>query len=453
MSSNNQHTPTPSHLHEQHNLNHDYENFEYPSYELDDDGLDYATDYVSNYVPNPKFQQTHIDNLNQDSPSSSHNSFAVAAYHAQEAAHKRKKAGIVMAIFAVLLLAIIIASAIFAFYAHQQMKAHNEVNEKIEQTIAALARTDKAIVDMDKLLNKPVDSASLNDMKQHISQVDKTNAALLDAEKLKSGLGPESVALSEEQQRVVNALNDSIAGRKDMVKLGSEILQQDIVFSDIRAHLSNTYGKIVEADAKVREALGKAKEYAQQQKAQADAQLKAAQNSRKKSEEHADTTLSAQSIVDLDIQALEALKLAKSELETAKSLLPELDTTAVLSYIEAKTKAVTLLQELDTAIAENKVKDADAKVKSYNDADAEVKPFAEALPSSPEAVFEALYQQRVAHIHNAYFAARNKVAAADGIIRQYQGVKTKNLGFDSSDVSTPSVAPSVTQAVQAQTKR
>lgn len=452
MSSNNQHTPFPHNSHEQDVSTHDYENFEYPSYELDDDDLDYATDYVSNYVPNPKFQQTHTDNLNGGRGYAPQVSSAAAAFQTQEAAAKRKKATRIMLVFASLLGLILVASLALAFYAHQQMKHQNALNEKIDQTIALLAKTDKTIVDIDRLLNNPVDPASLNDIKQNISQVEKMNALLSDAEKLRAELSSDTDKLSENQQSVVNALNDSIAGRKDMLKLGGSILEQDIVFSEVRTHLTASYSKIIEADSKVRDALTKAKEYAEQQKAQADAQLKAAQSS-KKSQEQTEPTVTAQSVVELDNQALAALETAKTEAEAAKTLVSELDISAILAYIDAKTKAVTLLQELDSAIADNKVKDADAKVKSYNEADAEVKPFAEALPSSPEAVLEKFYQQRTSQDHKDYFAARNKVAAADGIIRQYQGIKTKDLGFDVTPAVTPTVTPSSTQAVQAQQKR
>lgn len=438
-----------------------YDNFEYPSYDLDDDSS-YPSEYVSNYVPNPELRrQAGLDEMpsssqdysantaygvttsaqgapvNEDA-SPSHTSAAymppskspaVAAYQSQQSAKKRKKASVAIIIFSLLLLALIAAGSFFAYRAHQHMQFSNAASDEISQAISALAKTDAYFVEVDEYLSGSINPEGLNVPRKALEDKDRVKKDLDSAKQLSDELSAkDKTYLSDEQVEVITALSESVSARQSMLDAALKIMNVDVEVSQARVHLNGAYTNIVEADTKVREALEKAKQYADQQKNKANEQLKAARsNKRQKESQSSSEEISAQSIVDLDQAALDALNNAKLELDKSKAASTSIDFTPIESYIEAKLAAVTLLKDIDTAVLENKVKEAVDKVKQYNEADAAVRPLAEALPTQPDELFKSYYQKETETQHKTYEEARKKAAEADGIIRKYQGIKTKDL--------------------------
>ncbi len=414
-----------------------YDSFEYPSYDIDDDSP-YSSEYVSNYVPNTELLQranmplpSHVASqvaAQGSQQAGQEGSGAVAAYAAQESARKKKKATIAIIIIALLLAVLIAVVGFFAYRAHQHMQINNQVSDGITEVIGSLSKTDEYLVKLDQLLSATINPDELNQLQTMSSQAEAQIALLKDAQNKVNALSDKREFFNEEQTEVIAALSSSIDGRNKMIDAGSKILSQDVLVSQARVHVNGAYANIVEADSKVREALDQAKKYAEQEKSKASEQLKnatASNNKKKKDQADQSAAITAQSVVDLDQQALEALSNASLELQKAKAALPEVDLSPIEKYLEAKQKAVSILKEVDTAVAENKVKDAVAKVKEYNDADAEVKPLAEALPASPEQIYESYYQSKVADLEKLYDEARKAVAQADGVIRRYQGIKTQ----------------------------
>lgn len=414
-----------------------YDSFEYPSYDIDDDSP-YSSEYVSNYVPNTELLQranmplpSHVATqvaAQGAQQAGQEGSGAVAAYAAQESARKKKKATIAIIIIALLLAALIAVVGFFAYRAHQHMQINNQVSDGITEAIGSLSKTDEYMVKLDQLLSATINPDELNQLQTMSSQAEAQIALLKDAQNKVNALSDKREFFNEEQAEVIAALSSSIDGRNKMIDAGSKILSQDVLVSQARVHVNGAYANIVEADSIVREALDQAKKYAEQEKTKASEQLKnatASNNKKKKEQADESATITAQSVVDLDQKALDALSNASLELQKAKAALPEVDLSPIEKYLEAKQKAVNILKEVDTAVAENKVKDAVAKVKEYNDADAEVKPLAEALPASPEDIYESYYQSKVADLEKLYDEARKAVAQADGVIRRYQGIKTQ----------------------------
>lgn len=403
-----------------------YDDFDYPSYDLDESSPYAQSNYDNSYSPDYTTEYTGGYASGQPSygaPQTPQGGQPQYSRAGAEPTKKRKRATVFIIVFVVLALIAVAVAGYFIYTTNNKMKHANEGTNSLHAAIASVSASDKVVVPMDNLINSEVNDNSAAQIQVLVTQVPQAVQDLEQAQKKLDETQPNLEYLTGEQKEVAGYLKQAIDGRREMLTVGQRILQNSVTESQAQTHVNSTYTNILTADEKVREAVAAAEKYAAHQKEQAQAALDAAEKGQQ-APEAVEGEVTAQSVVDLDQAALDALDAAKKSLDQVKTALPNANVQAIESYLDAKITAVTLLKETDTAIAANDVKTAVEKVKEYNEADATASELAKALPKEPKDVLASVTSQTAQQDRKAYDEARKKTAAADAHIRAYQGVDT-----------------------------
>lgn len=381
-----------------------------------------ADDYVSPYgaasYDSPYGQQSYS---HAAQPASAANmkgdSEGVAKAH-----KKRTRATWAIVVLSVLIVLVIAAVIFFALRAQNHMQNANAANDDLQQAISYVSASDQVLIPFDTVVNSSTSASNQSEIAKVTKDIPNALKQLDSAEESLKKAQERSEFLTDEQKEVLGYLQTSIDGRRTLFSSGQKYLEGGAKVSQLGSHINTAYASIVTADEKVREAIEAAKTYADTQSKNAEAALKAAESGSKKPTPE-QSSVTAQSVVDLDQAALDALNTAKTELDQAKTLTPELNIDSLNAYLEAKITAVTILKDTDTAIASNSIKDAVEKVNSYNEADKKAVELAAAIPKKPEDLYQDLFLKSTQADKTTYDEARKKTALADSYIRKYQGIE------------------------------
>lgn len=358
-----------------------------------------------------------------------------------QAHKKRTRATWAIVVLSVLIVLVIAVVIFFALRAQNHMQNANAANEDLQQAISYVSASDQVLIPFDTVVNSSTSASNESEINKVTKDIPSALKQLDSAQESLKKAQERSEFLTDEQKEVLGYLQTSIDGRRTLFSSGQKYLQGGAKVSQLGSHINTAYASIVTADEKVREAIEAAKTYADTQSKNAEAALKAAESGNKKPTPE-ESSVTAQSVVDLDQAALDALNTAKTELDQAKSSTPELNIDSLTAYLEAKIAAVTILKDTDTAIASNSIKDAVEKVNSYNEADKKAVELAAAIPKKPEDLYQDLFLKSTQADKNTYDEARKKTALADSYIRKYQGIEIQ--GASGQPALSASVQPTTT---------
>ncbi len=358
---------------------------------------------------------------------------------ARDAQNKKRNATIALIILGVLLVIVLAIIGYFFTKANGQMDKANLGAEAISQTISHVSASDNVVVDLDKALQNPeqIDQNSLNSASQQFESA--TNELNLAQNSLNTAKEHYS-AMSDQQKNVVNALQKSIDGRKNMLAAAQPLLQNFAVQGSMLDQATELYKQILLGDQQVRDVIEKAKEFANGKEAEANKAVEDAANGKKTSESSSESTLTAQAIVDLDNEALKTFEQAQSMLDGLRNSPVQIDLSAVENYLTKKIEAVNLLIETDQAISDKDVETAVVKVDAYNAKDNEVVEAASVLPKTPADLVGAK-NANGEQLVKQYTDARKMAAEADAVIREYQQVDVSRSPQTNAPAETKTAAP------------
>lgn len=401
----------------------------------------------SSYEPYTNYQSSYQSYENQ----ASYQPRSAFMYEemAQDARNKKRNASIALGILAALLVIALVVIAYFFTKASGQMSDAQLGADAISETISHVSASDDVVVELDKALQNPeqIDQNALSTASQ---KFENANAQLTQAQTTLNTAKEHYSSMSDQQKNVVNALQKSIDGRKNMLAAAQPLLQNFVVQGSLLEQATELYRQILLGDQQVRDAIDKAKEFANSQESEANKAVEAASKGQKASESSSESTLTAQAIVDLDKEALKTFEGALTMLQSMKESPANINLDAVETYLNKKLEAVNLLIETDQAISDKKVENAIAKVGEYNAKDVEVVDAAGVLPKTPNDLV-GLNPGNTSQLVSQYTDARKVAAEADAVIREYQQVGvTSEAKTPAKEIkqSAPATAPVSAPATQ-----
>lgn len=291
-----------------------------------------------------------------------------------------------------------------AYLGWRHLTGAQMARDEISAAIGDLASSDDAILPMDQAVNAQVGDYSADELTRIRDDATEALGHLDSAEARVRTIRSLDEFLNDEDRAVVDAMEKSIAARRELVDLGTDLLDEELALIEAQGLLDDSLAKALEADEHVASSVEAAGLYALSLSGQES--------------EVSDPNVPVQH----DNDAATALKEAQDLLAQAKERMPEADYSAYEDYYAKRASAVAKLLEADTAVAGGDYDGASSLVEEYNAFDGEAAAAAEAIPSDSTSVFEEAYVAATAQLATDYGEAFERTAAADAEVRAYQGL-------------------------------
>ena len=132
------------------------------------------------------------------------------------------------------------------------------------------------------------------------------------------------------------------------------------------------------------------------------------------------TSADMQASTEKSQQAIESFSKAKTALQNAEQLFPQLDLSAYMSYIDKRLEAQGYAIESNDALINR-----DTQAATENNAEKQAGERAEKLPEDPDELVVEAFDSKTASSREMYENARSQAQSADAFIRDYLGTFNK----------------------------
>ena len=137
------------------------------------------------------------------------------------------------------------------------------------------------------------------------------------------------------------------------------------------------------------------------------------------------TSADMQASTEKSQQAIESFSKAKTALQNAEQLFPQLDLSAYMSYIDKRLEAQGYAIESNDALIDRDTQAATEHNDAYNNAERQAGELAEKLPEDPDELVVEAFDSKTASSREMYENARSQAQSADAFIRDYLGTFNK----------------------------
>ena len=137
------------------------------------------------------------------------------------------------------------------------------------------------------------------------------------------------------------------------------------------------------------------------------------------------TSADMQASTEKSQQAIESFSKAKTALQNAEQLFPQLDLSSYMSYIDKRLEAQGYAIESNDALINRDTQAATEHNDAYNNAEKQAGELAEKLPEDPDELVVEAFDSKTASSREMYENARSQAQSADAFIRDYLGTFNK----------------------------
>ena len=309
--------------------------------------------------------------------------------------------GLLITLVAVVVIALVVSATYFV----NRSRTHAKAVDNLNAAIARISDADAVIAPLDQAIASEISTSDVSEdlTNAMMSSTTATNA-LSEASSLVDEAAQSRSSLTDEQTAALDACRVSISSRRDMLKVGGELLKVDSSVSKALQSLDSAYAGIADANDKVKQSEDTYLAYAAAVSANEDT-----------------SAYDLWANVDLDNVALTDITNAQASVEQAKSDYADADYSALETYLAARVTALQLLVQYDTCVANGDDDGASAVLDDYNAANDAMNAAAASVPADGRTLVRAAYAATTSEQSRAYEQARSSCAAADATIRAYLG--------------------------------
>lgn len=333
----------------------------------------------------------------------SHSAREPRSFDAEVASRKRaRKRGrlIVSSALTVVLLSVAGGLTWWGFGTYQDQQTYKGV---LSSAISELSGTDDLLAEIDAvvdLANNDVTSLSVDDMLDVQKKVQDGKSTCIDElDAAEEAVGQVAINSSSEASNAPDLkVVDTITARRQMMTSGAAIIDDTVSALQARQEVTKGWQLVLAADGLAREA--------------ADIASSA-------------TSADMQASTEKSQQAIESFSKAKTALQNAEQLFPQLDLSAYMSYIDKRLEAQGYAIESNDALINRDTQAATEHNDAYNNAERQAGELAEKLPEDPDELVVEAFDSKTASSREMYENARSQAQSADAFIRDYLGTFNK----------------------------
>ena len=333
----------------------------------------------------------------------SHSAREPRSFDAEVASRKRaRKRGrlIVSSVLTVVLLSVAGGLTWWGFGTYQDQQTYKGV---LSSAISELSGTDDLLAEIDAvvvdLANNDVTSLSVDDMLDVQKKVQDGKSTCIDElDAAEEAVGQVAINSSSEASNAPDLkVVDTITARQ-MMTSGAAIIDDTVSALQARQEVTKGWQLVLAADGLAREA--------------ADIASSA-------------TSADMQASTEKSQQAIESFSKAKTALQNAEQLFPQLDLSAYMSYIDKRLEAQGYAIESNDALINRDTQAATEHNDAYNNAEKQAGELAEKLSEDPDELVVEAFDSKTASSREMYENARSQAQSADAFIRDYLGTFNK----------------------------
>ena len=266
-----------------------------------------------------------------------------------------------------------------------------DFSTRFDSLVNQLVEEDEFLSQIDMLVSKLDEATTPGEREALTSRIPQ---AIEDtrqiAEKAKS---TSPLVVSEQDEVALGQLIETTEARVRMLEAAQDVLSQADARDTRAKEVSDIWNEVVGAGQQAKEASAEANA------ATTESQTKDARDRTK-------------AIYDKEQAILTGLRdLANQD--------PQFDASAQIAFIEAKLRSLSYAVETGDALLDGNRELAAEKNDAYNKADLEATELAKKLPLSMEDIVKEAYATKISELTKAYEEARDKVIAADALVRDY----------------------------------
>ena len=333
----------------------------------------------------------------------SHSAREPRSFDAEVASRKRaRKRGrlIVSSALTVVLLAVAGGLTWWGFGTYQDQQTYKGV---LSSAISELSGTDELLAEIDAvvvdLANNDVTSLSVDDMLDVQKKVQDGKSTCIDElDAAEEAVGQVAINSSSEASNTPDLkVVDTITARRQMTS-GAAIIDDTVSALQARQETTKGWQLVLAADGLAREA--------------ADIASSA-------------TSADMQASTEKSQQAIESFSRAKTALQNAEQLFPQLDLSTYMSYIDKRLEAQGYAIESNDALINRDTQAATEHNDAYNNAEKQAGELAEKLSEDPDELVVEAFDSKTVSSRELYENARSQAQSADAFIRDYLGTFNK----------------------------
>ena len=333
----------------------------------------------------------------------SHSAREPRSFDAEVASRKRaRKRGRLIVSFALTVALLAVAGGLtwWGFGTYQDQQTYKGV---LSSAISELSGNDELLAEIDvvvDLANSDVTSLSLDDTLDVQKKVQDGKSTCIDElNEAEEAVGQVAISSSSDASNTPDSkVVDTITARRQMLTSGAAIIDDTVSVLQARQEATKGWQLVLAADGLAREA--------------ADIASSA-------------TSADMQASTEKSQQAIESFSKAKTALQNAEQLFPQLDLSAYMSYIDKRLEAQGYAIESNDALINRDTQAATEHNDAYNNAEKQAGELAEKLPEDPDELVVDAFNSKTASSREMYENARSQAQSADAFIRDYLGTFNK----------------------------
>ena len=333
----------------------------------------------------------------------SHSAREPRSFDAEVASRKRaRKRGRLIVSFALTVALLAVAGGLtwWGFGTYQDQQTYKGV---LSSAISELSGNDELLAEIDvvvDLANNDVTSLSLDDTLDVQKKVQDGKSTCIDElDAAEEAVGQVAINNSSDASNTPDSkVVDTITARRQMLISGAAIIDDTVSVLQARQEATKGWQLVLAADGLAREA--------------ADIASSA-------------TSADMQASTEKSQQAIESFSKAKTALQNAEQLFPQLDLSAYMSYIDKRLEAQGYAIESNDALINRDTQAATEHNDAYNNAEKQAGELAEKLPEDPDELVVDAFNSKTASSREMYENARSQAQSADAFIRDYLGTFNK----------------------------
>ena len=333
----------------------------------------------------------------------SHSAREPRSFDAEVASRKRaRKRGRLIVSFALTVALLAVAGGLtwWGFGTYQDQQTYKGV---LSSAISELSGNDELLAEIDvvvDLANSDVTSLSLDDTLDVQKKVQDGKSTCIDElDAAEEAVGQVAINNSSDASNTPDSkVVDTITARRQMLISGAAIIDDTVSVLQARQEATKGWQLVLAADGLAREA--------------ADIASSA-------------TSADMQASTEKSQQAIESFSKAKTALQDAEQLFPQLDLSAYMSYIDKRLEAQGYAIESNDALINRDTQAATEHNDAYNNAEKQAGELAEKLPEDPDELVVDAFKSKTASSREMYENARSQAQSADAFIRDYLGTFNK----------------------------
>lgn len=312
---------------------------------------------------------------------------------ARRKARRRRHRRIGVAFVVVATLALLAAGGTYVF---KEFERNSNQVAQLNAALDDIARTDKVLLDLDEVLNAPLDPKNVQAMQEVQAALPQAERQLDEASARASGAS-EQLHDSHDKEAAAQALA-AVSARRELISTGEQVVSEALDAHDGMQRADAAWAEVLAGDALVRDAA----------KLVADTTAENVASSKEKTD-----------------QAVVHLTAAQDQFAELNLLFPDADYSAYLDYLARRLEAMAAAAASDEALlAEDRVAAAEQN-DAYNKADAAAADIAKTLPDDPADPIREVFERSTKAPLEAYSTARLQAGAADAFLRDYLGTVNK----------------------------